>query len=727
MTLRAMRDSFTAQLTRRWAQLDTPLLFVAAFALYLFGAAPSRTLMDGGELASAAFELGVAHPTGFPLYLLVAKTWSLLPLGELAFRFTLVSALGGALAVSLSSVLVRALTSSRLGGWLAAGLTALGTTVYTQSTVVEVYAPTLAATLALLLLAAKLASAPHPRLLWLLALAVGAAFGLHATARVAGFAVGLSLLLHRGVRDVLRAHLGTCLAAFCIGLAVLLYLPLASGREPTCDWGTPRDLHHFWEHLSAARIRRAFAAEMGSLNVERLVYHLGLYAQQLMEVVSVAGLPLLAVGAFLAARVGPAGLALLLVLGADAAFAVLLNPMGLPDRQTGMPGHAAAASLCAMAVVALGRWTREVRAVPRLGAGDGTRRGRAGLWLRASAVLGGVALLGHAAWQGADEKTRARDHAAGELVDATLAELSTGALLLTRSDDLSAGALYARVVESARPDLLHVVRQHVWDRTTLRKGAGPLVDDTLVAGDRDARIARQAQTQAALVARALEAGRMVAWEPAEDDAAAGVPVQVAGLLAQAVAPGGQPRLYTERHAKLGTLLRANEPLAFETRRYASGLWARVARALAATPNGKPRAEAALRQALRLDPRSAKAWNNLAVLFMSTGRAREAVTAATLAVEHGPLDVAHQANLGLFLLQSGDDARATNAYARALQLAPRDPRAHVGLGILAARAGRYAEAHERLTRALSYGAEGQTRRDAEENLEKLRRLQDRLNP
>ena len=683
---------------------DPAVTFAAAFALFLFGAAPTRTLMDGGEIASAAHDLGVAHPTGFPLYLLLAKALTLLPVGEIAFRVTLFSALGGALAAALASHLGRVLSGTRAAGWLAAGLTVLGTTAYTQSTVVEVYAPTLAITFALLALGARVAAAPNVRVVWLLAFVMGLSFGLHATARVAAVAMGLSLLLSAPFRAVLWSRLGTSSAVFLLGLAILLYLPLASNRAPACDWGAPRDFAHFWDHLSAARIRRAFAGEMGVLDGERLLHHLGLYAQQLLEVVSAPGLALLGLGAFVATRAGPAGVAALLILAADAAFAVLLNPMGLPDRQTGMPGHGAAALVCALALAALGRWRPP--------------------WTRVLALGAGAALLVHAGLQGIDEKTRAQDHAAGELVDATLAELPTGALLMTRSDDLSAGVLFARVVEGARPDLLHIVRQHVWDTPTLRKGAAALVDDALVAGTRDARIARQEDTQRALVRRAHQAGRTVAWEPAEDDEAAGVPVLVAGLSAEAVRVGELPRLHTDRHPKLGALLRTSEPLSWETRRYASGLWDRAARALLGVPGGAKRAESALREALRLDPSSAKAWNNLGVFFMSTGRATEAVTAATLAVQHGPLDVAHHANLGLFLLQTSDDARAARVYSRAARLAPNDPRPEVGLGILAARAGRHDEAHRRLRRALTLGAQGQTRSDALENLQKLQSIQKR---
>ncbi|HEX8951169.1 MAG TPA: DUF2723 domain-containing protein, partial [Polyangia bacterium] len=57
------------------------VVFVAAFALFAACAAPGLYLRDAGELSTAAFTLGVAHPTGFSLWCLVAKAATLLPLG----------------------------------------------------------------------------------------------------------------------------------------------------------------------------------------------------------------------------------------------------------------------------------------------------------------------------------------------------------------------------------------------------------------------------------------------------------------------------------------------------------------------------------------------------------------------------------------------------------------------------------------------------------------------
>ncbi len=53
-------------------------LFV--FVVYLFTMAPSVVQIDSGELATVQIALGIAHPTGYPLFTLIGYLFSLVPL-----------------------------------------------------------------------------------------------------------------------------------------------------------------------------------------------------------------------------------------------------------------------------------------------------------------------------------------------------------------------------------------------------------------------------------------------------------------------------------------------------------------------------------------------------------------------------------------------------------------------------------------------------------------------
>src|SRR5215211_8840118 len=69
---------------------------VAAAVLlgYVLTLAPTVTFWDAGEFIAAARVLGIPHPPGTPLYVMIAHVWGLLvPLGEFAFRTNLLSAL----------------------------------------------------------------------------------------------------------------------------------------------------------------------------------------------------------------------------------------------------------------------------------------------------------------------------------------------------------------------------------------------------------------------------------------------------------------------------------------------------------------------------------------------------------------------------------------------------------------------------------------------------------
>ena len=76
---------------------------IAALALYLHSLAPTITMANGagdsGELASTAYTLGIAHPTGYPLYTLLGYVVSNLPVGEVAWRVNALSALANKEAI----------------------------------------------------------------------------------------------------------------------------------------------------------------------------------------------------------------------------------------------------------------------------------------------------------------------------------------------------------------------------------------------------------------------------------------------------------------------------------------------------------------------------------------------------------------------------------------------------------------------------------------------------
>jgi tetratricopeptide (TPR) repeat protein len=78
-----------------------------AFAGYAWTTAPSVTMLDAGEFLVAAQHFGVPHPTGYPLWTMLAWLFHFLPLGNVAWQTALFSGVCGALAVGLAAMLIR--------------------------------------------------------------------------------------------------------------------------------------------------------------------------------------------------------------------------------------------------------------------------------------------------------------------------------------------------------------------------------------------------------------------------------------------------------------------------------------------------------------------------------------------------------------------------------------------------------------------------------------------
>lgn len=82
-------------------------VFLLVLTLYSVTLAPGVIGGDAGEHQFAAPLLAIPHATGYPLYILLGKLWTMiLPTGSMAWRMNLFSAVWGAAAAGLTSVIV---------------------------------------------------------------------------------------------------------------------------------------------------------------------------------------------------------------------------------------------------------------------------------------------------------------------------------------------------------------------------------------------------------------------------------------------------------------------------------------------------------------------------------------------------------------------------------------------------------------------------------------------
>ncbi|HTA39731.1 MAG TPA: DUF2723 domain-containing protein, partial [Candidatus Acidoferrales bacterium] len=111
-----------------------------AFVLYVVMAARDVMFGDGPELTAAAVTNGVAHPPGYPLWVMLGHLASLVPVGTIPFRVNLTACAYHALVVGLVFASAYVLTRRYLPALFAAALLAVASPLFvTWSLQAEVF------------------------------------------------------------------------------------------------------------------------------------------------------------------------------------------------------------------------------------------------------------------------------------------------------------------------------------------------------------------------------------------------------------------------------------------------------------------------------------------------------------------------------------------------------------------------------------------------------------
>jgi hypothetical protein len=421
--------------------IDLALSAVAglgALALYLRTLAPTVLAFDSGEFQFVAPTFGLAHPTGYPLYLLLGWLFALLPVGDVAYRLNLFSAVAAAGAVGLTALLAATVLPGgplprRLGGLAAAAATAVSYELWSQAVIAEVYA------FQLLLLAALSLAVVRRWPLPTVGLLVGLSLAHHRAALLTLPLLALYLLVDRG-----RAALAwrpLALAAVLAALPLLLYLtlPLRAERSPFLaqETASGRRIVSFENDLNGfidAVTGRVFADKLTAPErlEERLSLVLRLASRQWTGVVWLVA----AAGALLLVAQRPlAGVLVLGVFAITVAFAVLYR---IGDIEVYfIPAYWAAALAAGGAVAGLVGLARS----PGLGAALGSG---------AVVLLAGPSLLTNLPLVDRSGQWEVRERWERILA----APLPPKAILASDDRDDMTPLWYFTLVEGVRPDLI---------------------------------------------------------------------------------------------------------------------------------------------------------------------------------------------------------------------------------------------------------------------------------
>jgi hypothetical protein len=242
----------------RWAWLGDALVVALPLALYVATLAPSVLPGDSGEFQLVVPTLGIPHPTGYPLYLLLGKLLSLLPVGNVAYRVNLLSALAAAGAAWAIYRVGRALGLRTAAAMAGAGLLAVSQTLWSQATIAEKYSLNAFFVALTLLLGLKwrrvhVATAGRASRGWLYAWAACYGFSLTHHRTMLVLAPAYLLLVWFTDRRLARQGrlvvglLGVALAP----LALYLLLPLLSTLNPPYAYTRVDSARAFWDLVLA--------------------------------------------------------------------------------------------------------------------------------------------------------------------------------------------------------------------------------------------------------------------------------------------------------------------------------------------------------------------------------------------------------------------------------------------------------------------------------------------
>jgi len=295
------------------------LVFFISFGVYLHTLTPSIGLHDAGDMVSAAYVLGIPHPTGYPLYCILGKCWlTIFPLGNIAYRMNLFSALCASLAclmvyfISLKVGSRKWEVGSRketknflplishflliIPAIIGALMLTFAVTFWEQAVIAEKY--TLNALFATLLIFILLkwqeTMSTEPgvrsmeqktpgsmlnaqRLLYLFAFTLGLSFTHHMQSIFlippAIYLIGTITWQMRKKKIKPTYHFFKMFIFFILPLSLWLYLPIRAMTNPIHNWGDPQTIDRFLQHIRGGQYGYYFSSSIKELII-RIFTHI---------------------------------------------------------------------------------------------------------------------------------------------------------------------------------------------------------------------------------------------------------------------------------------------------------------------------------------------------------------------------------------------------------------------------------------------------------------------
>jgi len=211
---------------------------------------------DGPELALAASGLGVAHPPGYPIWVIIGHLFSCLPIGTLYGRLSLFSGFSIALVAGAMMLTFRCL-AKRLdlevpsaACCILAVFAVLSRNLWHSAVITEIYAlKTLIFSIILLWLCLRIFAIDKRNILdeIILGILLGIAVSHHLP--VVFFAPGIYFFALRGNKCKIPSILRISITAASVGIACFALLPLLGAKGGSMVWGDMSTSAGFFDHV----------------------------------------------------------------------------------------------------------------------------------------------------------------------------------------------------------------------------------------------------------------------------------------------------------------------------------------------------------------------------------------------------------------------------------------------------------------------------------------------
>jgi len=201
-------------------------------ALYVRTLARGLLSGDSAEFQTIAYTMGMGHPTGYPVYVLIGKLFTYLPIGEIAYRVNLFSAVSAAIAIAILYLVIRQLGANQASAFFGSLLLAFVPQFWKFAVVAEVYAPSAACLAFILLCVLKWSESNKPHWIFWAGFSGGVSLGIHSSIALTAPAILIYLFANlkaqRGTRQkglvaIKYAGLGA-LTGICLFLLSFFYI-----------------------------------------------------------------------------------------------------------------------------------------------------------------------------------------------------------------------------------------------------------------------------------------------------------------------------------------------------------------------------------------------------------------------------------------------------------------------------------------------------------------------